>query len=220
MASDDPVAVGPFILQNLLILAGAPFLAATVYMSLGRIARVLDAENHSIISIRWMTRIYVLLDFACIISQFIGSVLPASGDPAAIELSETIVLSGIITQFVALAFFFLQTWVVKHRIQKELPETLICDPSLRWKNHFRAIMAATVLLVVRSIVRATEYLQGQGGYIMSHEVFIYVFEASLMFLVMLVFIIIHPTRLVRDVSRLKESLGYLETKKKRRGCCR
>jgi hypothetical protein len=53
-------------------------------------------------------------------------------------------------------------------------------------------------MIVRSIVRAVEYLQGQGGFVISHEVFIYLFDALPMFLVMLLFAVIHPGRLVRN----------------------
>ena len=68
MASDNPEKVGPFIIQNLLILVATPFLAASVYMSLRGIIIALDAQRHSIINIRWMTKIYVLIDFGCIVS--------------------------------------------------------------------------------------------------------------------------------------------------------
>lgn len=101
MASDNPEKVGPFIIQNLLILVATPFLAASVYMSLGRIIIALDAQRHSIINIRWMTKIYVLIDFGCIVSQFIGASLPASGDPASIKNDRIILLSGLITQVIA-----------------------------------------------------------------------------------------------------------------------
>ncbi|KAH6699858.1 RTA1 like protein-domain-containing protein [Leptodontidium sp. MPI-SDFR-AT-0119] len=97
MASDNPEKVGPFIIQNLLILVATPFLAASVYMSLGRIIIALDAQCHSIIDIRWMTKTYVLIDFGCIVSQFIGASLPASGDPASIKNDRIILLSGLIT---------------------------------------------------------------------------------------------------------------------------
>ncbi|KAI0892754.1 RTA1-domain-containing protein [Annulohypoxylon nitens] len=214
MAHDEPIVVKWFILQNLLILAGAPFLAASVYMSLGRIATVLDARHHSILSLRWMTRLYVLIDFGCIFTQLIGSILPASGDPSAIETSKIILISGIITQFVALSFFELQVGFLYKRIKQDLTIILLQDPSIRWQFHFYSIGLVAILLILRAIVRAIEYLQGEGGYVISHESFIYVFDGALMFLVMLIFLVIYPARLVKDVHRLKKigdvvSLGFV-----------
>ncbi|KAM5355245.1 hypothetical protein ACJ41O_001891 [Fusarium nematophilum] len=62
LSHDEPERSGPFILQNVLLLAGPPFLAATIHGS------------------RWLTKIYVLIDIGCICSQFIGALMPVSGD--------------------------------------------------------------------------------------------------------------------------------------------
>ncbi|PMD42094.1 RTA1-domain-containing protein [Hyaloscypha variabilis F] len=207
LASDQPTKVGPFILQNLLILVATPFLAASVYMSLGRIITSLDAQRYSVINMRWMTKIYVLVDIACIISQFIGATLPASGDPAAITKAKIILLGGLSTQLVALSLFIFTSWHVHSRIKKNPPELLLKDKSLRWQNYFRAIEVVTVLMIVRSLVRTIEYLQGEGGYVISHEVFLYACDAALMALVMLIFLIIHPGRFVQDARQLKGDQG-------------
>ena len=205
IASDDPTSVGPFILQNLLILVATPFLAASVYMSLGRIITSLNAQRYSVINLRWVTKIYVLIDIACIFSQFIGAALPASGDPSSITKARVILLAGLITQLVALSLFIFTSWHVHHSIKKNPPELLLKDTSLRWQNYFRAIEVVTVLMIVRSLVRTIEYLQGGGGYVISHEWFIYVFDAALMALVMVIFLVIYPGRLVRDVRLMKDN---------------
>jgi hypothetical protein len=193
-------------MQNLLLLASPPFIAATIYMTFGRICRTLDANKLAIISPRWLTKIYVLIDIICIISQFVGTVMPASGEPSTIEMSKKIVLAGLITQVVALAFFVLSCWQVhKKLISVEGREKMVCDSSIRWQNHFRALELVTLLLIVRSVVRMGEYAQGSSGFIASHEVFIYTFDAALMFSIMLVLAVIHPQRLVKmqpDISRI------------------
>ncbi|KIW99503.1 uncharacterized protein Z518_11242 [Rhinocladiella mackenziei CBS 650.93] len=67
-ASDNPDSASPFIMQNLLILSSPPFLAATIYMTLGRIITALEAQRHALISTRWLTKIYVLIDIGCIVT--------------------------------------------------------------------------------------------------------------------------------------------------------
>lgn len=52
-----------------------------------------------------------------------------------------------------------------------------------------ALQASSGLIIVRSIVRLVEFIQGFDGYIISHEVFIYVFDALPMFLVTVAFCI-------------------------------
>lgn len=208
MAATEPTKLGPWIMQNLLLLASPPFIAATIYMTFGQVCRALDANKLAVINPRWLTKIYVLIDIVCIISQFAGTVMPASGDPDAIELSKKIVLAGLILQVVALAFFILTCWQV-HRKLKSSAEGGFKPPgddtSVHWQNHFRSLELVTVLLLVRSLVRMVEYAQGSSGYVASHEVFIYVFDSAPIFLIMLIWTIIHPQRLVRDATRAKSA---------------
>lgn len=131
MASDEPAKAGPFIMQNVLILSATPFLAATVYMSLGRVIAALNAERYSVISIRWMTKLYVLIDIGCIASQFAGSILPASGDPKAIKNARIILLAGLITQLVALALFMFTCWHAYRHIRRDPPAVLVADPFIQ-----------------------------------------------------------------------------------------
>ncbi|KAF5710083.1 7-aminocholesterol resistance [Fusarium mundagurra] len=201
-AHDTPDKAGPFILQNVLLLAGTPFLAATIYMSLRRVATALDSQHLSFISLRWLTKLYVLIDIACIVSQFIGAIIPASGEPDAITKGRTILIAGLIVQLCALSIFILTSLYLYIRIRQETGPFL--DSSLvRWRRYFRTIEAVTVIMIIRSIVRAVEYLQGQEGFVISHEVFIYLFDASLMFLVMVLFLIVHPGRLVKKGTGMK-----------------
>ena len=191
-------------MQNLLILSSPPFLAATIYMSLGRLIIALKAQRYALISPRWVTKIYVFIDIGCIGTQIIGSIIPASGDASSIELSKKILLGGLVTQVVALAFFIVTCWYAHSRLKREPAPMLDEDPSINWQNHFRALQLVTLVLVVRSLVRTIEFLQGSDGFVASHEVFIYLFDAFLMFFVMVVFLVLHPGRLVRDARRLEK----------------
>lgn len=207
VASDSPAAVGPYIMQNLLILAAAPMLAATIYMSTGRIIMALDARQFTIISPRWLTKIYVLIDIGAVATQLIGSVLPASGDIESIELSQKIILGGLIAQFVALTFFVVQCIIVHQGINRNPSVSVQSLSSVNWEVHFWLAELVIVLTIVRSIVRAIEFLQGAGGFVISHEIFIYLFDAAIMWLVMMMFLLVHPGRLVRDAHRSKKLLG-------------
>jgi hypothetical protein len=49
--------------------------------------------------------------------------------------------------------------------------------------------------MVRSILRVVEYLMGNNGFLLRHEYFLYMFDAALMTLLMLGFLIVHPSQL-------------------------
>jgi hypothetical protein len=47
--------LSPYIMQSLLILLGPALLAASIYMVLGRLIRMLDAGKYGLIRTNWMT---------------------------------------------------------------------------------------------------------------------------------------------------------------------
>jgi hypothetical protein len=52
-----------------------------------------------------------------------------------------------------------------------------------------------MLIMVRSVFRLAEYLQGNNGYLLHHEIFLYIFDAVLIFVAVLVFNICHPSEI-------------------------
>lgn len=67
---------------------------------------------------------------------------------------------------------------------------------LPWKKHLIALYAGSALILVRSVYRLVEYLQGgSSGYIIEHEWTLYVFDAVLMLGTMFVFFWIHPSEI-------------------------
>lgn len=63
---------GPYIIQALLLLLGPPFFAASIYMVLGRLIRLLEAEKHSVVRTTWLTKLFLFGDVASIFAQGIG----------------------------------------------------------------------------------------------------------------------------------------------------
>lgn len=48
------------------------------------------------------------------------------------------------------------------------------------------------MILIRSVFRVIEYLQGNAGYLLRNEVFLYVFDSVLMLAVMVAMNIVHP----------------------------
>ncbi|KFY18745.1 hypothetical protein V491_04716 [Pseudogymnoascus sp. VKM F-3775] len=220
-AHDNVSKVGPWILQNVLILGGPTFLAATVYMTLGRYITALDARDHAMIAPRWITRIYILIDVICFVSQFMGAGIQASGDPKVIDIGNKAILGGLVFQLVAFAFFVLMATRVHFRLNSQ-HEVYTAVPS-RWsmsRKYFWGLYTVSFLFIVRNLVRAIEYAQqaNSGGIsyatrnkngtitmpekersssIGSKEIFLYIFDAAPMALVAVIFLLVHPGRMLK-----------------------
>lgn len=80
-----------------------------------------------------------------------------------------------------------------------------------WRGLLFALYTASVLILIRSIYRVIEFAQGNNGYVISHEVFLYVFDASMMFLVMIVMNVFHPSVILgpNDTVDTRESKSSL-----------
>ena len=59
-------------MQAILILLAPPLYAATIYMTLGRLITLLDAERLSLVPIRWLTAVFVTGDVLSFLLQGAG----------------------------------------------------------------------------------------------------------------------------------------------------
>ncbi|CAI6084520.1 unnamed protein product [Clonostachys chloroleuca] len=201
-AHSEPNIAGPFIMQNILILGCAPLIAATVYMTLARYIRVFDIRDRIHIPPRLMTFFFVLVDLGCFVTQVFGSAAPTSGDPQGVALGRTLIISGLITQLVALGLFSLILFI-SHRLAISESMGLKTTPiTIFGSKYFHATYCVAGAMVVRSLVRGIEYLQGDKGFIIAHEIFIYLFDAAPMILVPVVYVFIHPGKLLRDAAKV------------------
>lgn len=113
---------------------------------------------------------------------------------------EHIILGGLFVQIIFFGFFMITTLVFQIRINKNPTPTTIGLSSL-WSKHLFALYVTSTLIMIRSIVRVVEYLQGYDGYLLSHEIFIYVLDAFLMFVVMAFFHFYHPSEINCQIGR-------------------
>ncbi|PYH32252.1 RTA1 domain-containing protein [Aspergillus neoniger CBS 115656] len=185
-------STGSYAMQSALILIAPAFLAASIYMTLGRIIRLVQAEHYSVFKLNWVTKIFVAGDVLSFLMQASGAGLMVSGssDPTT---GEHIIIGGLFVQIIFFGFFIITALVFQMRLAKA-PTSTSTELSHIWRRHMNALYISSILIFVRSIVRVVEYLQGYDGYLMKHEVFIYVFDALLMFLAMEVLQFIHPSQ--------------------------
>ncbi|KAJ5083872.1 hypothetical protein NUU61_008451 [Penicillium alfredii] len=184
---------GPYVMQSALILIAPAFLAASIYMTLGRIILMLNAERCSLIKLRWLTKIFVSGDVLSFLMQASGAGIMVQ-DSTNPSRGERIIIGGLFVQIIIFGFFMVSAVVFQARLVKS-PTTRSIELSAIWRRHLAALYITSVLILVRSVVRVVEYLQGYDGYLMKQEVFIYVFDALLMFAAMLVLQYIHPSEI-------------------------
>ncbi|KAI5843392.1 RTA-like protein, partial [Morchella snyderi] len=189
----DTEALGPYIMQTLLLLVAPALFAASIYMILGRLIALLDGEKQSLIRLKWLTKIFVAGDILSFTLQSGGGGIMAGGDQKSMKNGERLVLIGLFVQIIFFGFFIIASIVFHRRINRNPTGVSLSLAnsafSLRtsWMGLLYALYASSAAILIRSVFRAIEYIQGNSGYLMSTEIWIYLFDAVLMLTAMVIF---------------------------------
>ena len=111
-------------------------------------------------------------------------------DPDAAQAGSYIIIGGLVIQLLFFGIFIIVACHFDRNMRKR-PTALSLERP--WYKHLIMLYIVSILILVRSVFRIIEYAQGNTGYILSHEYFLYVFDAALMFGVVLGFNAVHPS---------------------------
>ncbi|KAL2012765.1 hypothetical protein VTN00DRAFT_290 [Thermoascus crustaceus] len=223
LSSYDQWALGPYIMQSLLLLVAPALFAASVYMILGRIILLVGGEELALVPRRWLTKVFVMGDVLSFCLQGAGGGIQAIGTLSSLNTGEKIIIVGLFVQIVFFGFFIVVAGSFHLRFTRHNQRKQIMTPTftattttmttIPWKKHLYALYIASALVMIRSIFRVVEYLMGNNGYLLRHEHFLYVFDATLMFGVMVLFNVVHPsevTTVYKDNNRYSVPLEARE----------
>lgn len=208
LENPGPYALGPFVLQSVLLLVSPAFLAASIYMMLGRIVLMLDASKLLFIRRNWLTQIFVTGDVICFLCQAGGAGLLSSGDLGEINIGDDIIVAGLFIQVVFFGLFVIAAATFHYRLVKTNKQSNGVQVPLAserpWKKHMAGLYIVSILIFVRSIVRCAEYIEGFTGYIITHEAFLYCFDATAMFFAVVTMNWAHPGEVAKHIRELKD----------------
>ena len=192
-------ALGPYIIQSILLLIAPPLIAATIYMIMGYVILATDGESHSLIRKKFLTKIFVIGDIISFMVQSAGAGLLSKGEEDSKKAGNWIVIGGLAIQIIFFGFFMVVTLNFWSRMQAR-PTAQSQTTQVRWRLQLLVLFLASFLIMVRSIFRVVEYVQGNDGYLFRHEVYLYVFDSVPMLVSVVLFNIVHPTHITALVK--------------------
>lgn len=210
-AYDKTDKLMPYIIQNLFILLPPALFAASIYMTLGRIINAVNGGHLSIIRPTWLTKIFVGGDVFSFMVQGGGGGMMAGGDQSKVKLGQNMILGGLGIQLLMFGLFWLTAVLFHLKIRKN-PTTESYTIDAKWEQYLGMLYMVSALIMIRSIFRVAEYVMGNDGYLLMNEWPLYVFDATLMFGVTVLFYWRHPGALtaakIHDAERVQlESMG-------------
>jgi len=114
------------------------------------------------------------------------------------NLGKHMVVVGLLIQIIFFGFFVVTAGIFHYRIARNPTPASVRN---NWKKYIFALYAASVLILIRSAFRVVEFSMGNDGVPMRNEVFLYIFDASLMLPVMVIFNLAHPGHIMgRNVA--------------------
>ncbi|KAI9172729.1 Protein RTA1 [Paramyrothecium foliicola] len=191
--------VMPFAMQNAYILLAPALYAASIYMILARLIRTCRADHLSLIRVDWVTRIFVGGDIASFSIQASGGSM-AMSNFMMFKIGQKIVIAGLFVQVLIFGLFIVMA-VLFHRRMLEQPTEVALNGSLPWQRHLNVLYTTSGIILVRSIFRIIEFIEGNEGFLVRHEIFLYFFDALLMAIVMGIFLFWY----VGDLESKKQS---------------
>lgn len=127
------------------------------------------------------------------------------GSENTIKIGQWVIVAGLCVQLMFFGAFVLTSLIFHIKIIRQ--PTIKSEGSMDqhgsiwprdWRGLLFACYIASVLILIRSVYRLIEFVQGNDGYVISHEIFLYVFDAAMMFSVMVVMNVLHPSFVLKN----------------------
>lgn len=118
---------------------------------------------------------------------------------ANVNLGQKVITAGLFLQVLFFGFFIVVAGLFHSRIAKNpTPRSMVVQ--VPWQKYLFILYVASFFIMIRSIFRIAEYVQGDNGALLKTETYLYIFDATLMFLAMLLFNIFHPSKIISKDS--------------------
>ncbi|KAH6884869.1 RTA-like protein [Thelonectria olida] len=198
LSASNPSSIGPFMIQTLCLLVAPALFAASIYMVLGRLILFLRAPRLSPIKPTRLTKVFVAGDVISFLMQCMGGGLLAK--QSTFSTGQTVILIGLAVQIIFFGLFIVAAVVFHIRVINRPPPLLPVEDSGKWLQGWRGVLMvlylSSGLVFVRSLFRLIEYTSDSDGPLMTHEAYLYVFDALLMLGVAAVVGLFHPANYV------------------------
>lgn len=146
-----------------------------------------------------------------------GGGIQASGDtPKQEENGRAIVIGGLFIQTIVFSMFLVVTGLFHCRIVRR-PTGRSEILQVPWLQYINVLYVVSVLIMVRSIFRVAEYIQGRDGELMTREFYFYILDTALMFIMSAIFNYFHPTSIIPQRRKDDLELDSMERLDSRTG---
>ncbi|KAI0639450.1 RTA1-domain-containing protein [Trametes polyzona] len=215
-SSYSPFAQDPYIMQLCVTIIAPSPLVAALFILFGRISERLG-EHYGRLSPMWYSIIFLTCDIISLVTQGVGGGIAGSsiGNQSDVDLGGNIMLAGIIFQLASISIFVLLMGEYFIRYLTDRPARKPKkDPAAEESYSFSrgemtprmrlmiiSVLAMTVFLVIRSVYRMIELIDGFTGKIIQTEIYFNIFDGAMVVCAIYTLNVLHPGWLLERVYR-------------------
>jgi hypothetical protein len=119
---------------------------------------------------------------------------------------EKIVIAGLALQVATFIVFLIASFDFQIRMNKKVDHA-----SADWKKMLYILYSVSALILFRCTFRLIEYAMGNAAYLIAHEWTLYCFDAVPMVLVLVMLLVLQPSRYVEGDLRMAQADSDGET---------
>lgn len=187
--------IPPFVVQGVFLLVAPALCAASMYMALDHIVRQFDARHLSLKRASPVTLVFVSGDIVALVLQAVGASVITCGTLHYLSLGTSVTLAGLAFQIASLAAFISTAGFFHYRMTRTRNDRVQRRPA-GLARQMAVLYTASVLIFIRSVFRFAEYADGNDGFLMRNEVYLYLLDGLLMLIVMTLYIVYPPRQIV------------------------
>lgn len=176
---------------------------------LGRIIHMVDGDKLSVVRRTWLTKIFIMGDVISFFAQAAGGGIQSSAkkNPDNNKKGEHVILIGLVIQIIFFAVFIITAGIFHWRM---IRTPTAKSHQVPWLPHMNILYATNTLILIRCLFRAIEYGQGNDGYLLRHEAYLYTLDSSLMIIVVAAYIIRYPNEISDYLRRERHPMQTVD----------
>jgi hypothetical protein len=123
---------------------------------------------------------------------------------------EKIVIAGLALQVVTFIVFLIASIDFHIRMNRKTRSVADSETVVDWRKMLWILYSVSALILFRCTFRLVEYAMGNAGYLIAHEWTLYLFDAVPMFLVLVLLLVLQPSKYVSQGTEKVEGVSDAE----------
>ncbi|KAK4050418.1 hypothetical protein OIV83_003488 [Microbotryomycetes sp. JL201] len=217
-------SVGMYSVTTLFVLLSPCAFLAFDYVLLSRLSDSMGEEIAAkclFLPSRLIVKLFVWADVFVFLMQATGGGMSAMDSESTRNIGEKVMIVGLVIQVITFGLFTVLLLVFGLKVRRNFPDQWFVTnsegiralnfskaPVRNWRILFWVMAFTTIGIIVRCVFRAIEYGDGYDSFLATNEVFFYLLDALPLWIVMNVYCLFWPGRLLKRNQSLNVASSY------------